>query len=135
MLHPKAQLNFSSLKVGDFVNDCTGMNGKIIEIRPVYRRIGKGVGAVLLDVVLITENTGCSVCSCGVEPKLSREVVEFRHKEFLKDWLLGDGGKNWYGDKYPEEKARAERIIDVLSTGGHITDEDGRLLPEYKRGL
>lgn len=121
--------------VGDYVNDCSGKNGKILSVSPIYRRIGKGKGAFLLDVDLQTENTGCSLLSCGVEPKLSREVIEARHLSFLKGWVLGDGGRTWYGAEsaeYREAVTAAERSIGVIESGGHVFDEDGRPLPSFE---
>jgi hypothetical protein len=126
---------FRSTTVGDYVNDCTGRNGKIITIEPIYRRIGKGVGAFLIDLDIQTENTGCSFLSCGVEPKLSREVIEARHLSFLQNWTKGDGGRTWYGADtaaYDQALARANKAITALTSGEHIFDEDGKYLPGFE---
>jgi hypothetical protein len=134
MMEPQAQAKLSSLRVGDFVNDCTGNNGKIKKLYPIYRRIGKGHGAVLLDVDLDTTNTSCSLCSCGIEPKLTREHIEARKVEFLKEWTLGDAGEHWFGKDTEQHLAaieRANKVISVIEAGGHVCDEDGQLLPEY----
>jgi hypothetical protein len=136
----RAQREFAHLDIGDFINDCTGLNGRITEIRPTYRRIASGRGAVLLNIDFQTTNTGCSLCHCGVEPKLSREEIEKRKVEFARDWALDDSGepgtaKYWYGkDTASYEKAvdYARRTIAEIESGGHVVDEDGILLEAWK---
>lgn len=133
---PDVMKRFTDLGIGSYVNDCSGFNGKITEMYPTYRRIGKGKGAVLLDVDFQTENTGCCLGSCGVEPALSQEEVEKRTLAHLKAWTLSDGGKTWYGEgteDYLKAVARANQIIKVIEEGGHITDEFGKRLPEFDR--
>lgn len=136
MLNPRNQKDFANLTIGDFVNDCTGKNGRVTEIKPVYRRIGKGKGSVLLDIDLMTTNTGCSLCSCGIEPKLSREEVERRTVEFAREYWLGESGKTWVGGEdtaaYKMISAHAQKLIDAVESGIHITNEDGETLPEWK---
>jgi len=138
MIGAWAQREFSTLGVGDFVNDCTGYNGRIQEINHIYRRIGKGKGAILLDIDFQTSNTGCSLCSCGVEPKLSREEVERHSIEFAKDYWMGEGGKTWLGGDTPEYRkslAFAQKMIFHIENGFHITDEDGQILTEWRKPL
>lgn len=135
ILHLSAQKSYAALGLGDFVNDCTGENGRILEISPIYGSVGQGRGAILLDIDLITENTGCSLCHCGIEPKIPREEVERRMIAYAKGWTLGPNGKYWFGGeddpKYMKAAERARRLIEIVESGGHITDEDGRLLPEF----
>lgn len=72
---------------------------------------------------------------CGVEPALPREYIESRRVAFLKDWTLGEEGKYWYGgdtDKYAAAVAMANKVISTVESGGHITDENGQILDEYK---
>lgn len=59
-------LKFANYKVGDLVNDCSGLNSKITEIKGVYKRVAKGY--VLMDVDLVTTNVSCSLRHCGIEP-------------------------------------------------------------------
>lgn len=135
MLGKYAQQHMAHLKVGDFVNDCSGKNSRIVEMHPIYHRIGKGYGSVLLDVDLQTGNTGCSLTHCGVEPKLPREVIEKRMLQHIKEWTLGEGGQTWYGkdsDKYLQVVDHANKLVLILESGGHVTNEDGEMIPEYE---
>jgi hypothetical protein len=101
-LQKYAQREFSILNIGDFVNDCTELNGRILQIFPAYYYV-RGGGSVLVDIDLQTTNTSCSLVSCGIEPKLSREKIEIRRIEHLKWWALDDSGKPgtakyWHGN-------------------------------------
>jgi hypothetical protein len=124
----------ATLDIGDLINDCSGFNGTIIEIDPMYRRVAGG--DVLVDVDLTTSNTGCSLTSCGVTEEQPREVVEANHLSFLENWFFGEPGKVWFGGlDNPEHKDkidRAKRKLDILKSGGHITDERGRILKEFQ---
>lgn len=134
MLSRSAQAAFARLGLGDFINDCTGLNGRIISMTPLYA--GCHGGSVLADVDLQTSNTGCSLQSCGIEPKLPREEVERRKLEFAREWVLDESGepgtaKFWYGsDTKAYERAAdfARRMIAEIDSGGHVVDEDGQLL-------
>lgn len=134
-LRSEYQRTFSGISVGSYVNDCSGMNGRIVSMTPCYHPVGRGA-AVLVDVDFMTTNTGCSLASCGVEPALSREVIEKSILEHHKEWTLGDGGKTWYGtdtEKYAKAVEHAQRVISTLENGGHVVSELGELLPEFKR--
>lgn len=130
---------FALLGVGDIINDCSGNNGRITEMTPWYHPVGKS-GAILIDVDFQTTNTGCSLCSCGIEPQLSREEIENRKVAFARDWALDESGvpgtaKYWFGkDTAAYEKAAdyARRMIAEIESGGHIVDEDGMLLPAWQ---
>jgi hypothetical protein len=133
------QREFSNLGIGDFINDCSGNNGRILEMTPFYSRCGRG--QILLGVDFQTTNTGCSLGSCGIEPKLSREVIEERKIEFAREWFLDESGepgtaKYWYGTdvaKYERMKALALKLIAEIESGGHVVDEDGMLLEAWRR--
>ena len=133
------QAKFARLGLGDFVNDCSGMNGRLLEIHPVYRRVASGRGSVLLNVDLQTTNTGCSLCGCGIEPKLSRDEVERRKVEFAKSWALDDSGlpgtaKYWYGSNvaaYEKTVEHSKKLVTEIESGGHVVDEDGLWLPGW----
>ena len=133
-LDPKFLKRYEGYGVGSYINDCTGFNGKILSITPEYRGLsGLGGAVILMDLDFQTENTGCCFRSCGVEPALSREVIEARMLDFTKNWALGEGGKTWYGKDYDKEAERARNIVSILESGGHVADEFGVLLPEFKR--
>lgn len=130
----KLGLKYFDLKEGDLVNDCTGFNGSIIEIEPYYHPVGRAM--VMVDVDLTTSNTGCSLIHCGVCHPLSREEIEKQTLSFLENWTFGEPGKKWYGDldapENREQITQARKKLDILKSGGHITDEQGVLLPEFK---
>jgi hypothetical protein len=116
------------------INDCTGFNGVVLNIEPDYYPVNRG--NVMFDVSLTTENTGCSLTHCGIEPPLPRDEIEKNHIHFMENWFFGDGGKMWYGGlDNPKHKAEIEftkHKYHVLKNGGHIADSDGKLLSEFK---
>jgi hypothetical protein len=121
MLKRDIQAAMSKLDVGDLINDCTGLNGKILEMDAFYYRIGTGKGAILMDVDIQTANSGCSLTHCGVEPALPREYIEARKVAFLKEWTLGEPGEHWYGkgtEKHTAAVAMANKIVSTLESGG-----------------
>lgn len=128
MLQTKATAAYK-LTIGDYVNDCSGFNGKIQSLEPAYRQVGKG--SILIDVDLQTTNTGCSLNSCGVEPALSRELIETQQAEHLREWSLGSGGKTWFGDEWEARAEHARKILALLESGDHIADELGQRLPVF----
>ena len=126
--------HLSRLSVGDFVNDCSGFNAVILEMQPDY--IGVRGGQILFDVSLQTENAGCSLCSCGIEAKLSQEVVEQRTADHHRQWTLGESGKLYFSEGSPDYVKAVEHanlIISTIESGQHITNQDGQLLDKYKR--
>jgi hypothetical protein len=134
MLKSNVQKEMANLDIGDYINDCTGLNGQIKEIFPIYRRIGMGKGAVLIDVDITSANTGCSLCHCGIQPAQSQKDIEDRKLSFAKNWILGEGGETWYGKdspKHQEAVANAKAMIAILESGGHVTTDKGEMLPEF----
>lgn len=127
--------DYANIKIGDYVNDCTGYNGKIISMEPVYCHIGKtGKGSILVDVDIQTTNTGCSLTYCGVYPALPQQEVEAKAIDFHRNWTLSQPGKNWYGgntEKYAQIIARTEKMIALFENGEHFTNEYGVVLPEF----
>lgn len=125
---------FARLGLGDFINECSGFNGKILKMRPSYVHVGRA-GQVLFDIDFQTTNTGCSLISCGIEPKLPREAIETRHAGHLREWTLAEPGQVWFGESDEGRKAseRARQMLAALESGGHICDEDGQLLSEFQR--
>lgn len=70
MLRPNKQAKLSSLKVGDFVNDCTGQNGRIVELHAIYRRTLSAEGRRrLVDPNLLSPGvwltSGDAFLACG----------------------------------------------------------------------
>ncbi len=125
---------FASYKPGDFVNDCTGFNRKILNIYPRYYKVSNGF--VLSDVDIYNDQGGCcSLCSCGVQPKLLVEEIESKTLEFIREWTLGPDGEHWYGknsEDYKKVVERAHKVIEVIESGRHITDADGQMLEEFR---
>lgn len=132
-LYRRYRTHFANAGVGTIINDCSGFNGDVINITPYYWRAPGG--DVLGDIDFTTTNTGCSLIHCGIEPELPREEVEARHLQYLEGWFFGEGGRMWFGDlsdpKNKDEVDLANLKLEVLKSGGHITDEHGRLLPEF----
>ena len=110
---------FGSLKVGDYINDCSGYNGAITAIEPDYLHISRG--EVLYDVDIQTSNTSCSLIHCGIEPELPRQEIILRKMSFIEQWVLGQGGKTWYGNKWEKEAEQARQTLADLQVGGHHT--------------
>jgi hypothetical protein len=132
MLHAP---QFAHLGVGDFVNDCSGQNGRILKCRPEYFPVGNRGATILSNVDFVTENTGCSLVGCGVEPKLSQEEIEKRMVDHHLNWTLSQGAKTWFGEGSPDYQKAVERanlIISTIESGSHVVDQDGRLLDQYK---
>jgi hypothetical protein len=144
MLSPVFQKQFSSLAVGDWINDCTGLNGKLTELIPRYTTIygANGVcfgnASILTDVDMCSEGgRWCSLSNCVSDLKLPRETVEERIIGYCKGYVLGGGGAEWYGvdtEEYAKQCERANKIITTVESGGHVVDEDGaKYLPGYER--
>jgi hypothetical protein len=111
--------------VGGYVNDCSGQNGKVLSAKGLYHR------GVLADIDIQTENTGCSLCSCGVEPAQPREKIQAAHVDFLREYVLGEQGKTWYGQHWEFYANQAKKILAAADGGETIVDETGRLLPQF----
>lgn len=117
------------LKVGGLINDCSGFNIEIAEILPDYWQV-KGKAAFMLQDFTIVSTTGgnCSFKHCGVEMPLSQEEVERRHVNWLKSYFDGGHAERWHGgqtDKFLAEKEKADKEIQLIESGGHITDSRG----------
>jgi len=120
----------AKLTIGDSVNDCSGQNGQILSMKPRY--YGVRGGQVLGDVDITTENTGCSLVSCGIEPALAPEVIEARMVDHMVHWTLADSGKLWFGSQWDTMAAHANRVLQHINAGGHIVNANGRILPEWR---
>lgn len=99
-------------------------------------------GWYIYDVDFSVEPFGgyCSLSPCGVEPPKPRESLEKDYFQRTEEWLNypGMGGAaHWWGGldnpKYAKEYANVRNRLDTLRVGGHILDEHGVLLPEFRR--
>jgi len=73
---------FEHTKIGDSVNTCSGLNGKITGMTPEYILVGGG--QLLLDIVLCTTVGNCSFTHCGIEPPKTKAEMEAAIKEYLQ---------------------------------------------------
>ncbi|MGW8177461.1 MAG: hypothetical protein ACWGQW_01485 [bacterium] len=79
---------FSTLRVGDLVRTCDGLNSKVVSVEPVYVQVGKG--KVLIDLDITTDKTSCSVFHCGVSLPISyEEALSYRDK-IIAAWSSND---------------------------------------------
>lgn len=132
---------YRSLKVGDIINDCSGFNKRIAEIRPEYYPVQGG--KVLCDITFVTHDSGhCSLTSCGVEVNVSRETIEKQVLSIYDECVVADvnnGNSFWYGpkDNWTERDKTDMEVYkhraETIRSGGHICDEAGFLLKEFKR--
>lgn len=112
------------LKVGDLINECSGFNSEIVSMYPAYHQV-RG-GWILYNIEFQTKTTGCSLLGCGVEPPLSREIIEEQYVRFTREWIMNEQGKTWFGATWPEEAQKAQAMLDFIAAGGHIADEYGQ---------
>lgn len=137
LLSKEVQEAFAGYDIGSLINDCAGFNVPIVKMMPEYIRFSKG--HILADIDFENPNGGsCSLALCGVQPKQPREIIERKTVEFLENWTLGDRGATWFGKDSDDHKLAVEsanKKIQLIKSGGHITDDDGQLLPEFGSGL
>lgn len=134
------------LKPGELVNDCTGFNRFVIEANPELNFF-KHDGWYIYDVDFevsddkdAKEGGSCSLIHCGVQSALSREACEKHHLDFLNYWMVDSkaGAAYWGGFDNPEFKDQIDccrKKWELLKNGGHISDEQGVRLPEFRQGL
>lgn len=118
-----------SLKPGDLVNDCTGFNRVVASTRPEIVNYHNGWFICDVDITLAPYGAVCPMFSCGVVPPRHRNILE---EEWLSDveyWVFGEGADSISND---EQKNQLRKRVDILKSGGHILDERGVLLPEFK---
>lgn len=128
-----------SYKPGDLVQDCDGFNHNIVKfichysIITSYKSLNKERSRhtktwVINDVDQFEKEDGTWSCGCNISPDdpWTREEVEAYHlltDEQIKTYK--EGGWSWTD--------LDQKRQDILKAGGHICDEEGRLLPEFKR--
>lgn len=129
-----------SLKPGDLINDCSGFNVIIREIDPDVRTFHNGWFIQNVDFTVEPYGGGCSLMHCGVEPPKPRELLEKEYLVDMEDYLNSSGpgsASYWYGGldnpKYKKEIENLRNRLDTLKNGGHILDERGILLPEFRK--
>ena len=90
----------SSLKVGDLVRTCDGLNSHVTKVEPDYQVLRRGV--VLLDLDIQTDRTSCSLYNCGVERPCSyKEAVDYRDQ--LVKGALATGDPWGFAERYSHE--------------------------------
>lgn len=110
---------FSTYKVGDLVNDCTGLNMIVRKAEPVYKSVRNGL--VLVDIDFFGDWNSCSMKHCGVEPPRSFEECKASLEHTLrlnesgggyqdmfshyKDIVLNPDGTFFYKDGVPNKVA------------------------------
>ena len=65
-------------------------------------------------------------CSSSPDPALSREEIEKYWLSYSDEDIEESKKNGWWSE-------RCQMIIDHLRAGGHIHDERGILLPEWKQ--
>jgi hypothetical protein len=133
----RCTIGLANIKIGDFVSDCSGFNGKILDMAPNYWRFTKHYQR-LIDVDIYTTNSSCSVCNCAIGLPKTQLEIETYVLGFIKKWIFGESGKRWYGETTEEYKAcieRATKTVAIIESGGHITDNNGCPLPGFERIL
>lgn len=123
-----------TLKPGDLVNDCTSFNVRIRNIEPDYVQTGRGW--YIYNFTLETEPNGgsCSLIHCGVIPAPPRAKVESDWLHWAEEHINSGYLEQWCGKSkvlFNKQLAALNKRIDILKSGGHITDEDGCLLEEF----
>jgi hypothetical protein len=125
---------FRQLDIGDMINSCSGLNSTIKEIDPCY--INYAGGKVLVDIDFTTSSGGCSLTSCGVSAAKSQQEVEKNWLVFANYWLNSGAGAIYYGGldnpKYQDQINLIRRKVNVLQNGGHIADDLGVLLDNFR---
>lgn len=126
-------------KPGTVVNDCDYLNhvvkglayksfsGNKFPLGKLYGGNGKRIKGYVLSPIRVEFEDGFLSCGCyiGLEPPLPREEIESN--------ILREVEK--YSGKYPDSEwgKMCKKRYDALSSGQHITDERGVLLPEFSR--
>jgi hypothetical protein len=79
MIHLK---QFEHTKIGDLINTCTGLNGRIIIAEPGYITVAGG--QLLLNIDLETSVGNCSFRHCGIQLPKTKEEMEAAIREYLR---------------------------------------------------
>jgi hypothetical protein len=122
-----------TLKPGDLINDCSSFNVRIKYSDPDYIKTGNGW--YIYDFTFTLESGGsCSLIHCGVEAAPSRDKVESDWIKWAEGYINSGYLEQWCGKSkalFNKQLAALNKRIDILKSGGHITDEDGCLLEEF----
>ena len=125
-----------TLNPGDLINDCSGFNVVVRDVEPEIVQARRGW--YIYDVLFTTEPFGgnCSLRNCGVIPPMSREQIEKKHLSYM-EWYINSGKlKFWHGkdeEAFQKSYQLMKNKIDLLKSDGHICDERGIVLEEYRR--
>lgn len=100
---------FEHTKVGDVVNTCSGLNGKIMAVSPNY--IAVASGKLLVDVDLRTTVGTCSFAHCGITPPKTKAEMEAN----IREYLSRPNAAAWFWDiRYSPE-------VTVINDDGTVT--------------
>lgn len=125
-----------TLKPGDIINDCTSFNAKIIEIQPQIWQTGRGWYYYNFDFKVSPFGGYCSLFDCGVIPALSRDKIESNYVNWAEFQINNGVLKSWYGNdiaSFEKELDILQKRIEIIKSGGHITNEHGMILKEFSR--
>lgn len=131
--------SLAHLKPGDLINTCSGFNEEIIKIKPSWINVSSGFVLFDLDFQLADEDS-CSLAWCDVRPALARDVLEQRYLDIQSKWVQNGKAAAWYADLAesgldPASIKTLHQMLQILKEGGHITDDLGRLLSEFKTNV
>jgi|SRR5690606_16513569 len=115
--------NKFNLSIGNMINDCSGFNGIVSKIEPLYIQMYGGF--ILYDILFQTTNGGCSLINCGIEPAQSRDEIEKRKLEWYSNYVNSGCADTWYESKDDPGYTKLIDTINILKCGGHIVDERG----------
>lgn len=127
-----------SVKPGDYIATCEGMNRKVAEVVPEWRNHGfytsdKRNSHWFLQEIRFTDTRErwhyCPGGGCAL-PKESPETVTVYQTGWAK-WILSEESA-WYKDDEAAKK-HAELLLSYVEQGKAIVDCYGELIPELMR--
>jgi hypothetical protein len=115
-------LLFMISTIGEVVQDCDGFNHRVK--KPIVERLREGRNSKVIFFDRLEFDDGKWSCGCpaGVDYPLSREEIE----RYWLAWCKDPIGKEYWADFI-------DKIEPILSSGGHICDENGLLLAEFEQ--
>lgn len=117
-----------TLKPGSLVNDCDGFNHRVSD------DVGHGGlfhygfrGGSTFHIQQVSFDDGTYSCGCDGSPEAakSREEIERFFGEITQEYIKEQRTLGWNMDS-------SQRMYDTIKNGGHICDENGLILPEFK---
>lgn len=132
-----------SVKPGDYIATCEGVNRKVAEVEPEWINEGwwcrsKPNKTRILREVRFTDTRGrwhhCPGGGCAYPAQTPEEVTDY-WRDYAFDEREEDRIRHWYGkDEERIQKALAyqARLRGALEDGQPIVDEHGEFLPEFE---